>query len=32
MWCLAHRLKVAVKDTLKGSAFDAVDDMLLKLY
>ena len=31
MWCLAHRLELAVKDALKGSAFDAVD-MLLKLY
>ena len=29
MWCLAHRLELAVKD---GTAFDAVDDMLLKLY
>ena len=32
MWCLAHRLELAVKDALKGTAFDAVDDMLLKLY
>ena len=32
MWCLAHRLDLAVKDALKGMAFDAVDDMLLKLY
>lgn len=32
MWCLAHRLQLAVKDALKGTAFDAVDDMLLKLY
>ena len=29
MWCLAHRLELAVKD---GTAFDAIDDMLLKLY
>ena len=32
MWCLAHRLELAVKDALKGTAFDAIDDMLLKLY
>ena len=32
MWYLAPRLELAVKDALKGSAFDAVDDMLLKLY
>ena len=32
MWCFAHRLKLAVKDALKGTAFDAIDDMLLKLY
>ena len=32
MWCLAHRLKLAVKDALKGTAFAAIDDMLLKLY
>ena len=32
MWCLAHRLELAVKDALKGTTFDAVDDMLLKLY
>ena len=32
MWCLAHRLELAVKDALKGTVFDAVDDMLLKLY
>ena len=32
MWCLAHGLELAVKDTLKGTSFDAVDDMLVKLY
>ena len=32
MWCLPHRLELAVKDALKGTAFDAIDDMLLKLY
>ena len=32
MWCLAHRLELAVKDTLKGKTFDTINDMLLKLY
>ncbi len=32
MWCLAHCLELAVKNALKGTAFDAIDDMLLKLY
>ena len=32
MWCFVHRLELAVKDALKGTAFDAIDDMLLKLY
>lgn len=32
MWSLVHRLELVVKDALKGTAFDAVDNMLLKLY
>ena len=28
MWCLAHRLELAVKNT----AFDHIDNMLLKVY
>ena len=32
MWCLAHRLELAIKDALKGSSFDDVDEMLLRLY
>ena len=28
MWCLAHRLELAIKNALKGS----IDDMLLRLY
>ena len=32
MWCLAHRLELAVKDALKGTAFDAMDEFLLRLY
>jgi hypothetical protein len=32
MWCLAHRLELAVKDALKATVFNDVDDMLVKLY
>ena len=32
MWCMAHRLELAVKDALKGTAFDAIDEFLLRLY
>lgn len=32
MWCLAHRQELALKDALKGTVFDVVDDMLTRLY
>jgi len=32
MWCLAHRLELGIKDALKGTYFDEIDDMLLRLY
>ena len=34
MWCTAHRLELAFHDALKATvtAFDTVDDLLLKLY
>jgi len=32
MWCLAHRLELAVKDAFKNTAFNYIDDMLLRLY
>ena len=32
MWCSAHRLELAVKDALKDSCFDSIDDMLTRLY
>jgi hypothetical protein len=32
MWCLAHRLELAIKDALKGSFFDSIDELLLRLY
>ena len=31
-WCLAHRLELAVKDALKGTSFDLINDMLLRLH
>ena len=32
MWCLAHRLELAIKNPLKRTTFDIIDDMLLRLY
>lgn len=32
MWCLAHRLELAIKDALRSTSFDLVDEMLLRLY
>ena len=32
MWCSAHRLELSVKDALKGTFFDQIDKMLLRLY
>lgn len=32
MWCLAHRLELSIKDALKGTWFDDIDNMLLQLY
>ena len=32
IFCLAHRLELAVKDALKDSCFDSIDDMLTRLY
>ena len=29
MWCLAYRLELAVKDALKATAFDSVDNLFL---
>ena len=28
MWCLAHRAELAIKDALKSSTFDQIDDMI----
>ena len=32
MWCIAHHLELAVKDALKYTHFERVDNMLLRLY
>jgi len=31
-WCLSHRLELAIKDALKSTYFDSVDELLLRLY
>ena len=31
-WCVAHRLELAVKDSLSGTAFDGVDELILHMY
>ena len=32
VWCLAHRLELALKDALKDTFFSSIDEMLLRLY
>ena len=32
MWCMAHRLEIAIKDVLKKMAFDLINELLLRLY
>ena len=31
-WCLAHRLKLSLKDALKTSFSTAIDELLLQVY
>ena len=31
-WCLRHRLELSIKEVLKGTSFDDVDEFLLSLY
>ena len=31
-WCLAHRLKLSLKDALKHTFFSKIDEMLMRLY
>ena len=32
VWCMAHRLELAIKEALKDNVFKDVDDMLLKIF
>ena len=32
IWCVAHRLELSLKDALKGTVFDDIDEVLLRLY
>ena len=32
VWCLAHRLELALKDALKGTLFSTIDEILLRVY
>ena len=32
VWCMAHRLELAIQDTLKDMFFDEVDDMILRIF
>ena len=32
MWCLAHQVELALKDALKHTAFNFIDDVLTQLY
>jgi hypothetical protein len=32
MWCLAHRVELAIKDALSHTSFDHINEMLLRLY
>ena len=31
-WCLGHRLELSIKEVMKGTSFDDVDEFLLSLY
>ena len=32
VWCMAHRLELAIQDALKDAFFDEVDDMILRIF
>ena len=32
VWCMAHRLELAVQDALKDTFFNKVDDMILRIF
>ena len=31
-WCIAHRLELSLKDTLKGTFFSTLDELLMQVY
>ena len=31
-WCITYQLELALKDSLKGTDFDDIDDLILKMY
>ena len=31
-WCVAHRLELALKDSLKATLFSEIDNLILRLY
>ena len=31
-WCVTHRLDVALKNAFKGTAFDDIEELVLRLY
>ena len=31
-WCMVHRLELAIRDAFKGTMFDLIGEMLLRLY
>ena len=32
MWCVSHQMELATKDALTGTAFDVLDEILLRFY
>ena len=32
IWCVSHRLELGIKDALKGTVFDDIDELLLNIY
>ena len=32
VWCMAHRLELAIQDTLKDMFSDKVDDLILRIF
>ena len=31
-WCMAHKLELEIQDAMKGTYFNQVDEMLLRIY